>query len=292
MSRYSFNKQKIRQIKSDSIRSIIYEIWGTAKAGGIRQIQSMLRSKGSNIRVDGWLGNKSINAINRNREILFNDLVEILKGIYKREDSKSNTTLTRKMVEQTAYDLGISGGAVYAIAKVESRGSFVWNNGKIPILYERHVCYRELKNKHGSQYAKKMYRKYPALCNPKWGGYGKSSIQYGKLHKATRLFGKELAYLSSSHGAFQIMGFNYETCGYNSVIDMVEDMRGNPVVGQLRAFANFVRNYQNGRLLNALKRKDWHEVARRYNGSQYARNRYHIKMARASVLYDEGIVLA
>ena len=275
-------------IKDEAVRSIVWEIWHQAKGGGIRRVQSILRSYGLNVVVDGWLGNKSLNAINREGDRFYFDVVELLKELMQLHKT---TKLTRELIEKTAYDLGVSGGAVYAIARTESNGSFVWQNGKIPILFERHICYRQLRDKHGLNYAKKMYRKYPTLCNPKAGGYGGSRIQYAKLSTVIRLWGKEIAYISASHGCFQLMGFNFGTCGYSSAIEMVEDMRANPVEGQLRAFSNFVRNYHHGKLLKSLKAKNFDDVARRYNGKAYKRNKYAEKMRRYSNMYDVGDVL-
>jgi len=47
---------------------------------------------------------------------------------------------------------------------------------------------------------------------------------------------------------------------------------------QLRHMANFCKS---AGLLNALKNKDWAAFAKGYNGPQYAKNQYDIKLANA-----------
>ncbi|MDD2871681.1 MAG: N-acetylmuramidase domain-containing protein [Candidatus Gracilibacteria bacterium] len=82
----------------------------------------------------------------------------------------------------------------------------------------------------------------------------------------------EAKLLSTSFGGFQIMGFNYKVCGYDSVTSYVEAMK-NPE-NQFNAFANFVK--ANGSLHNAMKGNtpDFQTIARYYNGPNYAQNNY------------------
>lgn len=83
--------------------------------------------------------------------------------------------------------------------------------------------------------------------------------------------------LATSYGAFQIMGFNHEVCGFSSPQDMITAMA--TPEGQLQAFAGFIQG--NPRIHNALKAKDWATFASGYNGPAYAQNNYDNKMAAA-----------
>ncbi len=83
--------------------------------------------------------------------------------------------------------------------------------------------------------------------------------------------------LATSHGLFQIMGFNYEAAGFGSVEEMVTTMQTSE--GQLKAFGNFVLN--NPKIHRALKNKNWEQFARYYNGPKYYQNRYDTKIAAA-----------
>ncbi|MFA5916871.1 MAG: N-acetylmuramidase domain-containing protein [Candidatus Gracilibacteria bacterium] len=78
--------------------------------------------------------------------------------------------------------------------------------------------------------------------------------------------------LATSFGGFQIMGFNYETCGYKSVQEFVDAMK-NPEE-QFNAFAKFVKS--KGSLYNAMKKEppDFQAIAYNYNGPGYAQNNY------------------
>jgi len=67
---------------------------------------------------------------------------------------------------------------------------------------------------------------------------------------------------AASWGAFQIMGFHFEALGYGSPQAMRADMDDEQ--GQLNAFVQFVQ--ADIRLVEALKRHDWHTFAAFYNG--------------------------
>ena len=90
--------------------------------------------------------------------------------------------------------------------------------------------------------------------------------------------------LATSYGAFQIMGFNHEVCGFNSPQDMITAMA--TPEGQLQAFAGFIEG--NPRIHNALKAKDWATFASGYNGPAYAQNNYDNKMAAAYARHSRG----
>ncbi len=78
--------------------------------------------------------------------------------------------------------------------------------------------------------------------------------------------------LATSYWEFQIMWFNYETAGFNSVEDFVANMKmGNRKV-QMDAYASFIEN--DPKLLDAMQKWDLVTVAKRYNGPQHAKNNY------------------
>lgn len=83
--------------------------------------------------------------------------------------------------------------------------------------------------------------------------------------------------LSTSYGAFQIMGFNYKLAGFSSVEEMVSRM--NDPQAQIEAFANYIKNRP--AVHRALQRHDWQTFARIYNGPGYAKNNYDNKISTA-----------
>lgn len=87
----------------------------------------------------------------------------------------------------------------------------------------------------------------------------------------------DAANMGTFWGMFQIGGFNYELCGYNSVDEFVQKMSESEFA-QLEIFATFIEKCG---MLDDLRKKNWSGFARRYNGNSYAARGYHTKMANA-----------
>ena len=196
---------------------------------------------------------------------------------------------TKKMLKQcditrAATELGVNTAAVMAVNQVESRGSGFFDNRPI-ILYERHVFRRQLlKNGLKQAEVKKLELKHADIINSRPGGYIGGVSEYQKLDRAIAIH-RTAALESCSWGAFQIMGYHWETMGYASIEQFVERMYISEGE-QLDAFVRFIK--ADSRLHKALKEQQWAEFARRYNGPGYAKNLYDVKMARA---YEQFTVL-
>lgn len=78
---------------------------------------------------------------------------------------------------------------------------------------------------------------------------------------------KESAMKSTSIGLPQIMGFHYEQLGYATVGAMWDDFK-NGERNQILALFRFVLT--DGRLLQAIREKNYHMIAYIYNGAKYA----------------------
>lgn len=164
-----------------------------------------------------------------------------------------------------------------AVQEVETggRGGF-FAQGKPAILFEGHIFWNQLKKRGIDP------EKYAAgngnILYPKWekshykGGLG----EYDRLEQARKIH-REAADASASWGMFQIMGFNFASCGEKSVESFVNAMCENERK-QLILSGRFIRQ---GGMLPALQGKNWAEFARRYNGSAYAQNKYDEKLAKA-----------
>ena len=129
---------------------------------------------------------------------------------------------------QAAKQLGVEVNAIKAVYQVETKGNAFRPNGDPKVLFERHWFYKKTKKQCEPS----------DICNKDSGGYGKYSAQLGKLQKATKI-NKKAAYLSTSFGGFQIMGFNYKLAGYSNVYDFAEDMMSKDEDKHLMAFCNF-----------------------------------------------------
>ena len=185
------------------------------------------------------------------------------------------------MIEEIAIKLGVEPNIIKALMEVESRGEYALQDGKIHILLERHWIYKLYRKKYGSKEAITLQKRYPNICSKKAGDYGLESEQYDRLALAIRLVGAEIAHLSTSFGAFQIMGFNHKKCGYESAVKMSDAYHKNPMEEQTKGFINYCSVANNGKLLQALKDKDFKKIARLYNGKKYWKHKYDVRIERA-----------
>ena len=67
-------------------------------------------------------------------------------------------------------------------------------------------------------------------------------------------------------GSAQIMGFNSKRCGYNKASEMFTAFEKS-ALNTIEAFANFIST--DNKLLIACRKKDYHQMASRYNGKSY-----------------------
>jgi hypothetical protein len=191
-----------------------------------------------------------------------------------REFTGNPAPLTTADHERAAKAIGCAVAAIRAVAEVESRGGFL-ADGRPKILFERHIFSR-LTNR-------RFDTGHPAIANPAPGGYRGGPAEYDRLAQAIAL-DRPAALKSASWGAFQIMGFNHNLAGFTDVEIFVKAMVSGQGA-QLDAFARFIKASSLG---DELIRKDWPGFARGYNGPDYAKNKYDIKLAAAFVLHDNG----
>ncbi|UOL47862.1 endolysin [Pseudomonas phage vB_Paer_PsCh] len=179
--------------------------------------------------------------------------------------------LTEQDFQSAADDLGVDVASVKAVTKVESRGSGFLLSGVPKILFERHWMFKLLKRKLGRD------PEINDVCNPKAGGYLGGQAEHERLDKAVKM-DRDCALQSASWGLFQIMGFHWEALGYASVQAFVNAQYASEG-SQLNTFVRFIKT--NPAIHKALKSKNWAEFARRYNGPDYKKNNYDVKLAEA-----------
>ena len=190
-------------------------------------------------------------------------------------------TLTNEQIKDLANKHGIEYAGLKAVVEVEASGKgFI---GDVPkILYEPHIMHRLLTKKNYITIRNNLMKAHPNLCYPRWGTYkyGAESIQHRRLEIASQ-FNRDTALESCSWGLGQVMGYHWKSLGYESLQAFINDMYESEAK-QLEAMIRFIK--VNGLLL-ALKNADWVKFARGYNGSGYAKNKYHIKLANAYAKY-------
>ncbi len=178
--------------------------------------------------------------------------------------------ITQQDFVNAAGDLKCEVAAVKAVAEVEARGSGFLGDGRPKILFEAH---------HFSRFTKRVYDKlYPNISSSTWKKdlYLGGAKEYDRLNEAIKLDAKS-AIQSASWGAFQIMGFNYQSAGFTSPEDYVAAMyKGEGE--HLKAFVSFVKSMK---LAKHIQTKSWEAFAKAYNGPKYKDNDYDGKLAKA-----------
>ncbi|MEO1396550.1 MAG: N-acetylmuramidase family protein [Cyanobacteria bacterium J06634_5] len=183
------------------------------------------------------------------------------------------TALSTQDYKTLAKEFDIEEPAIRAVVEVESAGSGFLIKEPAParpkILFEAHIFYRET--------PKPVSKTRPDLSSRKWNKalYKGGSGEWNRLIDAMA-FDPAAALRSVSWGLGQVMGFNHKRAGCSTVEQLVVEAHQNEAA-QLRHMLNFCKT--DGRLIPALKKKDWDTFARGYNGESYKKNNYHKRLA-------------
>ncbi len=184
--------------------------------------------------------------------------------------------LTEQDYINAASILDVEVAAIKAVKEVESLGSGFISPGVPKCLFEPHIFFRELKARGINPYP--LMAGNEDILYVKWtrGKYGTEKQQPERLARAMEI-NEDAALCSASFGLFQLMGFQYKVCGYDTVKAFYEDMCKDEAT-QLNIFCNFIKA---SRLDDELREHKWTEFALLYNGKGYASNKYHIKLEKA-----------
>lgn len=186
--------------------------------------------------------------------------------------------ITEQDMQQAARALDVDLASIKAVTTVESRGAGFFNDGRPAILFERHIMRRRLAAL--GRDVDLLQRYLPDIINGIPGGYKGGAAEHDRLYLAQQIE-PDSAVESASWGLFQIMGFHWRTLGYTSAEAFAAAMTESEG-RQLDAFVRFIK--ADAGLHRALRSKDWSDFARRYNGPNYASNKYDVKLAAA---YEE-----
>lgn len=185
--------------------------------------------------------------------------------------------ITDEIISSAAIKFGIEPGLIYSVCQVESAGSGFLLSGKPKILFEGHIFWRQLKLSGMSEIEiEQLARNHDNILYKKWTRkfyYKDGEREYNRLETA-RLINENAANCSASWGAFQIMGFNYRSCGFNSINDLVI-AHSKGIDEHINSFFNFLISKK---LIEHLKNKNWAVFSRMYNGPDYRKNNYDKKL--------------
>jgi hypothetical protein len=152
------------------------------------------------------------------------------------------------------HRIGVGEDEIHAVWDVEAASKASDASGRLPMLYEPHIAWRETKG------AQRRRLADAGLAYAKWKkSYPKDS--YPRLLKAIEIAGLK-ALRWCSWGSPQIMGFNHEAAGYATpeamVLDFIEDEDN-----QLEAFIRFVIAKNLG---DEIRDHRWQGFENGYNG--------------------------
>ena len=179
-------------------------------------------------------------------------------------------TITNEEYINLSNSYGLEIEVIKAVESVEANGNGYILNNLPKILFEAHIFHRLTHGKYDKKYLK--------LSSLVWNRslYKGGINEYVRLSEAFDL-NQEAALKSCSWGLYQIMGFNYASCGYETVYEFIEDVKK----GLVYCLKQFLSYCNKNKLIGYLKNKNWVEFSRRYNGLSYAINKYHIKLKKA-----------
>lgn len=172
--------------------------------------------------------------------------------------------------------LGVETAVLLAFLEVEAAGRGFDNKKRPKMLRETHVFYRELGA--GPKRDKAIAR---GLANKQWKR-NYPSDSYPDLERMMEI-DVGAALRSCSWGLPQIMGFNHAAAGFATAGLMVEAMKQGERE-QLIAFVTLLKSWKMAPMLTGkdfTNPNSWKAAASKYNGTGYAENGYHTKMAAA-----------
>jgi hypothetical protein len=174
-------------------------------------------------------------------------------------------------VATAAANMQCEPAAILAVCDIESAGGGFLPDQRPTILFEAQVF--------GRLTGHRWDATHPNVSSPSWNRalYGAAGAhQYDRLAEAMTL-DQDPALQSASWGMFQILGLNFNECGFTSAADYVAAMCVSEAA-QLAAFCAFC---QRGGLDRYLRTHDWTQFALAYNGPDEAANDYDAKLAAA-----------
>lgn len=248
-----------------------------SKGAQVVQLQNQLIALGYNLKADGDFGDNTDKAV-RAAQTRFNLVADGIVGVktwtYLTAPVKTLTGLTEEDYQWAADYLQDDVPSVKAVRGVEAPAGGFLVDGRATILFERHVMYRQLK---ANGFNPDDYLADPNIVNKTPGGYLGKAAEYDRLAKASKI-DETSALESCSWGAYQIMGYHWKLLGFNSVRDYVAANQASEL-GQLQCFVKFIK--ANPALLKAIREDDWATFAKNYNGPDYKKNNYDVKLAEA-----------
>lgn len=245
------------------------------KSESVRELQKILLQWGCDLPKipTTFFGNQTLKAVSdfqKHNGFVVNGVVDdmLWRALKRIEQLK----LKEEDFIRAATFLNVEVEVIKTVQSVETGkygGFFI--SGKPTILFERHIFYRQLKNRNIDP--ENYTDGNDDILSSGPGGYVGGIREYERLNKAIKI-DETAALASASWGLFQIMGFNYKVCGCMSVKEFTDKMCCSEGM-QLDLFVNFIKE---NKLDSLLREHNWAGFAKRYNGANYSINNYDKKL--------------
>lgn len=173
-------------------------------------------------------------------------------------------------IPRIGYHIGVGEDELHAFMDVEAAGSGFDDQGRPKMLFEPHKFYAALSGGNRAAAVK------AGLAYPKWGEKPYPRDSYPRLVKAMAI-DEDAALKSASWGLTQILGVYHKDVGFDTVQGMVQAFMDSEAE-HLEATVELLKKWQ---VDDDLRAHRWATVARTWNGSGYAKNRYDAKLAAA-----------
>jgi hypothetical protein len=250
----------------------------------VETLQRRLKAAGAQIAVDGWYGDATEAAVRAYQAK--HDLVADGIAGPRTWDALTGTwhakALQQSDLAHAAATLNVELAAVQAVTEIEANNSGFDAPNRPKILFERHIMRRQMQQRGLATAAAE--KAHPDIVNKQPGGYQGGLGEHIRLVRALRIC-QPAAPESASWGLFQIMGFHWDALGYASPYAFAEAMSQSEA-NQLDAFVRFIAADDN--LHKALAEKHWADFAHGYNGPDYTRNHYDVRLQRAYQRHTES----
>ncbi|ABY63058.1 endolysin [Pseudomonas phage 201phi2-1] len=249
-----------------------------SKGDDVIRLQRKLIGLGYSVKDDGVFGDnteKAVKAVQLRFNLKDDGIVGNNTWAVLDTPTTTRPALTDKDYQWAADYLQVDLPAVKAVKEVEAPAGGFLPDGRVTILYERHVMFKRLRV--NGINPEPFAAANPSIVNKSTGGYLGKSAEYTRLEQAEKI--DEVSALEScSWGAYQIMGYHWKLLGFGSVHDFLAKMKESER-GQLECFVKFIK--ADAALLKNLRAKDWAKFAAGYNGPNYRQNNYDVKLASA-----------
>lgn len=181
------------------------------------------------------------------------------------------------LLSELANELGIDPAITVAVLVAESKGEPFGPGGRMTIRFENHIFYDywgsfnedqfrqhfSFNREGGGRHKNHMWRPDP---DSSWLVCHTSQDREWQVFEFARDLDERAAMFSISMGAPQVMGFNHQDIGYDSVQEMFQAFQSSERA-QIESLFRFM---QENNLVEAVRNRDFASFARGYNGSAAA----------------------